>query len=291
MLLELSLALLGTGVAVTAGPRICARCVAETFQHMLQDQAFRETMRQALKDTFDEAAQHEEQLAQTIWGEAGRAGLGEAIVELFHRPDFHDACAKVASHVTQDETLKDTIRKGVAEALRDQHIKLHAKALLIEGAQDAELRAALLRSAIAIVKGGIRESMTDLEFKEVVTEAIRESLLDRRVLDMLKQVIIDAVSDEEIHRAMRQGALAAIRSDIEVPWFRGRPAASGDAHSSNSMPLHLDCRVPTVTEEMDYCSQQAGMSSTDAFAADQDDTADRPTHHKLDSKDAEWTTL
>lgn len=250
MLLETVLSIVaGSLLCVVAGPRVAATCLARTFRQLLQNDGFRADLRQAMGETAVELSRSEEELAAIMWSRAMKEGMGDAMVELMQRDDFHEGCARVVAHITKDRTLQDTIRQGVIEALQDDGIKKQLKVVLIEGMEDHELQSAILHSAIGIIKGGIRESLKDAELKEVITEAIRESLSDRRVLDMLKHVIIDAVSDEEIHRAMRQGAVTALfplQTNQGIFQFVTR-RARGERNNGGS--VNVDCRDPQVSAD------------------------------------------
>jgi len=139
-----------------------------------------------------------------------RNGLQQTLVEMLVTSSFMDGSMSTASFLIKDALLRETIRVGVLEAIRDSELTGEVKSLLIEFMLDEEVLNEILHAAISTVKTGIRTAVEDAELKEVLTAAIRDALEDPRLNSMLRSVLKDALADDSLHRATLQGAADAL---------------------------------------------------------------------------------
>jgi len=226
-----------SGLLAFAGPRLLAAFVSRVLTLLLDDEALLAEVGRVAALT---AANSQEEVAAVLWSPLMRKALQDAIVAMFNRRDFHDAAAVVVEQLSKDQALKDTIRDGVLEALRNEPLKAEVKAVVIEGLHDEDMRNEMLRAAISTVKTGIREAIEDTELKEVITAAIRDALEDPRLSGVLRGALKDALADQELHRATLQGAVSALNPFKKKTADRRHvdsPGASGfmdTGRSSNS---------------------------------------------------------
>jgi len=202
------LAASGGGVAfICAAPRLTAAFISRVSRHLLADVQLREDSRQAFVEL---CAETDDEVAAVLWSPAMSKGMGDAIVRLFRRQDYHEAVSTLCTHLTCDQSLQETIREGVLEAFQDEALKAEAKSLFIEGLRDEHLRNELTKAAIQTVKTGIREAVEDTELKEVITVAIRDALGDERLSGVVRGALKEALADQELHKATLQGAVNAM---------------------------------------------------------------------------------
>lgn len=225
------------------GPRLAAAFVARLCRHLLADRALLAEVGEVLSAQAQAASP---ELAAIVWGEAMRVGLQSAIVEMFARPDFHEAIASTVWSLTRHRTLKDTIREGVLEALRNEPLKAEVKAVFINALRDEEMRSALLRAAISTIKTGIREAVEDTELKEVIAAAIRDALEDPRLSGVMHSALKDALADQELHRATLQGAVSALNPfKHAMNAMNAFKAPSGDGFGVVSAPTPPKSPTPS----------------------------------------------
>eukprot|EP00927_Polykrikos_kofoidii_P084795 TRINITY_DN9037_c1_g1_i1.p1 TRINITY_DN9037_c1_g1~~TRINITY_DN9037_c1_g1_i1.p1 ORF type:complete len:302 (-),score=58.18 TRINITY_DN9037_c1_g1_i1:63-968(-) len=195
------------GASLALGPRCVSSFIRRVTRHLLADAA----LMTDIKSAVTEAAKNcDHEVAMTFWSQPMRVGFQDSLVELFMRPEFHASFATTMAKLTQDTTLKDTIREGVLEALQDEPLKTQIKAVLIEGLRDNDMRNELLQAAISTVKIGIRDAVEDTELKEVITAVIRAALEDPSLNNLMRGALKDTLADQELHRATLTGAVNAL---------------------------------------------------------------------------------